>query len=217
MLIKLYNKVKNMIKRAIITNVDKTTKMYKLQIKSHKAVRNATMLMPYGLICDPEINSEGLLFSVGGDGGRMYCIPFNPDLQPDTIKGDVILYSNKTTKITLKKNSNIEISTTKDVSVNCNNLTANVTGDIEATCSNLGATVSGDVTVNCDNISATATTQADITAPAINLTGNVVITGNLSVTGTSTLTGVTTIETKPFLTHIHSGVTSGANNSGGVV
>jgi phage baseplate assembly protein V len=51
----------------------------------------------------------------------------------------------------------------------------------------------------------------------INIAGNVNITGNLDVSGTSDLVGATTIQTKPFITHIHSGVQSGVNNSGGVV
>lgn len=51
----------------------------------------------------------------------------------------------------------------------------------------------------------------------INIQGNVVITGNLEVSGISNLQGTTTIENKPFLTHTHSGVTSGPNNTGGVV
>jgi phage baseplate assembly protein V len=66
--------------------------------------------------------------------------------------------------------------------------------------------------------------QIDITAQgginitgAVNITGNVAITGNLSVSGTSDLQGTTTIETKPFISHTHSGVTIGAGNTGGVV
>ena len=66
--------------------------------------------------------------------------------------------------------------------------------------------------------------QIDITSQggvnitgAVNITGNVAITGNLSVSGTSNLQGATTIETKPFITHTHSGVTVGVGNTGAVV
>jgi hypothetical protein len=60
--------------------------------------------------------------------------------------------------------------------------------------------------------------QLDIAAQGgLNVTGDVVITGNLSVSGTSNLQGATTIETKPFITHTHSGVTVGAGITGGVV
>ena len=47
--------------------------------------------------------------------------------------------------------------------------------------------------------------------------GNVKILGNLEVLGTSTLTGTTTIQSKPFLGHTHSGVTSGPGSTGPVV
>ena len=66
--------------------------------------------------------------------------------------------------------------------------------------------------------------QIDITAQggvnitgAVSIVGNVTITGNLDVSGTSNLQGTTTIETKPFISHTHSGVTVGAGNTGGVV
>jgi len=60
--------------------------------------------------------------------------------------------------------------------------------------------------------------QIDITAQGgVNIIGNVNITGNLNVSGTSNLQGATTIETKPFISHLHSGVTAGAANTGSVV
>ena len=184
-LYKLYTKITNMIKRATITNVDTSTKMYTLQTKSYNTVKNATMLMPYGLFCNPIVNSEGLTFSLGGDGSRMYCVPFNPELIPTGLaSGDVALFSSKTTTIILKKDGNININTTKDVNVNCTNLVANVT------------------------------TKAEVTAPTIDLIGNVNITGNLTVSGTSILTGTTTIETKPFITHVHTAGTPPGNTGG---
>jgi hypothetical protein len=60
--------------------------------------------------------------------------------------------------------------------------------------------------------------QIDIAAQGgVNIIGNVNITGNLNVSGTSNLQGATTIETKPFISHSHSGVTAGAANTGSVV
>ena len=57
-----------------------------------------------------------------------------------------------------------------------------------------------------------------INSNGIEITGNVKITGNLEVSGNSTLTGnATTIAGKQFLSHTHSGVTTGPGVSGGVV
>lgn len=192
MLTKLLNKITNIVKRAFITNVDTTKSPYKLQVTSYGVARDTTMLMPYGLVANPDDNTEGLTFSIGADGSRMYCMPFNPNLIPRGSKGDVILFSNKTTKITLKKNGNINVETNTNVNVSCKELTA-----------------------SCETAEVNATT-ADVNAATINLNGNVNISGNLVVTGTSTLVSTTTIETKPFLTHAHSGVTSGTSNTGGV-
>jgi phage gp45-like len=57
----------------------------------------------------------------------------------------------------------------------------------------------------------------NVNALNINITGNVNITGDLDVSGSSNLQGTTIIETKPFLTHIHTGVVIGPDSTGGVV
>lgn len=91
-------------------------------------------------------------------------------------------------KIIFNKEGNTKIHLKSDGSI-----------DIEAVDSNTSPTI---------NITATS---------GINITGDVTITGDLSVTGDSTLTGTsTTIAGKDFLTHVHSGVTSGGSNTGGV-
>lgn len=60
--------------------------------------------------------------------------------------------------------------------------------------------------------------SVEITAPIVKINGDVNITGNLIVDGDSTLTGAaTSIADKTFLIHEHSGVTSGPDNTGGVV
>lgn len=66
--------------------------------------------------------------------------------------------------------------------------------------------------------------KIDITAPAVNLIGNVAITGNITnVTGTALFTGKATfvesssINGKDFITHVHNGVETGVDNTGGVV
>jgi len=63
----------------------------------------------------------------------------------------------------------------------------------------------GALEAEAANISAVASVQAEITAPIINLTGNVIIEGTLTVNG------------RDFMTHVHSGVTEGSESTGGVV
>jgi phage baseplate assembly protein gpV len=105
---------------------------------------------------------------------------------------------------------------------------------------------SGVVNVVCQTANVNASSQANVTAPTIDLNGNVVVSGDLTVdgtitatmglttlenltvtgtanvvtfnaTGTTVLSGVTTIEGKAFLLHTHSGVTTGGGDTGGVV
>jgi hypothetical protein len=61
---------------------------------------------------------------------------------------------------------------------------------------------SGEVTITPDS----GTTKLVATAGTITVTGNLVVNGNLSATGT--------LDGKTFLTHTHSGVTTGGGNTG---
>lgn len=94
---------------------------------------------------------------------------------------------------------------------------------------------SGIVNVKCAIANVNATSQANITAPIIDLNGNVSISGNLSVGGTLNSTGdvtfsnkitvsgfaflnsTTVIEGHGFISHQHGGVSTGGGTSGGVV
>ena len=83
---------------------------------------------------------------------------------------------------------------------------------------NIFATTAGNASIDADgdvyanagaDVAISAGGVASVVAPTINLTGNVTITGNLSVTGT-VINGVKNIGA----THVHSGVTGGASNTG---
>ena len=58
----------------------------------------------------------------------------------------------------------------------------------DALATSVGVTPSG-VNVTAPVVNVTAVTAANVTAPAMALTGNVAITGNLAVTGSSTVAG----------------------------
>ena len=62
-----------------------------------------------------------------------------------------------------------------------------------------------------------AAKNVNITGGTTTINGNVHITGTLAVDGNATLTGSgSSIAGKTFLTHTHTGVTTGSGNSGGV-
>ena len=103
-------------------------------------------------------------------------------------------------------NQPVTINTTADVTTNCNNAKVIATGDSTINCVNSLVTASGTADV-------TATTSATVTAPTINLDGNVTVTGVLT-TATVISTAIT-VAGIPFATHVHS-AGSYANSAGNV-
>jgi phage gp45-like len=93
----------------------------------------------------------------------------------------------------------VDINATGDIIGDCVNLDINATGNITADCvdatltatGDVTATVTGDIEATCANAKVTATTKAEIIAPTINLTGNVIISGTLNA-GATTVSTLTT-------------------------
>jgi phage baseplate assembly protein V len=187
--------IRNLITFGTIKRVDNSSTLLRGQIETQGVSKEHVLYSNYGFVSYPPLNSSSLAYNVainGYEDGK-FSLPFvtNP---PSVQEGEVCIYNNLTdTKIHLDREGNLTINTTKDTVIN-------TTGNLEATA-----------------------TAATVTASTISLTGDVTITGNLIVTGTlgstglATLTGGATISGKPFLTHIHSGVTPGPGNTGGVV
>ena len=109
-------------------------------------------------------------------------IPVTSD-RPDTTRGEPVFFHPVTgAKVHFKNNGDIDIIT------------------------------SADVNVSCENANITCTTKAIVTAPDIELTGNVKITGNFDVIGNSTFAGTILNNGKDIGdTHGH----AQANDSGG--
>ena len=68
----------------------------------------------------------------------------------------------------------------------------------------------GKINVKCS-------TSVNVTAPTVNITGNVVIKGNVSITGTMTATGDISGSGLTMATHRHTGVDTGGGTSGTAV
>lgn len=170
--------------------------------KTKTKIRSIT---PYGFFCHPPKNSQ--LIVMKSINESFYAIAFQDSSIP-SLKENEVAIGNFVDGSIIKfdENGNINITCTGNQTITVNgNCTVNVTGNASITAA---------------NISATATTAATVTAPTTNIVAAtaVNITSPLTtITGALTVTGITTIQTKPFLTHIHSGVTTGPNNTGGVV
>tara|TARA_R110000868_G_C10972986_1_gene771136 strand:- start:27788 stop:28339 length:552 start_codon:yes stop_codon:yes gene_type:complete len=119
------------------------------------------------------------------DENNLWARTINKDDVMRILQGEKVIFDSAQNKVYLRKDNGILIETVKG---------------------NINITSNGDINI---------TSNGDINITGkVNITGNVDVTGNLQVSGTTDLTGITTIETKPFIAHTHSGVTTGLNNTG---
>lgn len=162
-----------------------------------KAV-DVVLLMPYGSHANIPPDFIGTLLQISTQEQNRVVIPMSFIERPKPIESGEVVYFHPVTgsKIHFKNNGDIDITTEDNVNVKCKNLKVTATEDIIA---------------SCVNVSVTATTKATVVAPAIDLTGNVVISGTLSVAGASTLAAVTSNGKNIGDTHEH---TQGTDSNG---
>lgn len=151
---------------------------------------------PYGLDSNPPLNSWVLL--LGSQGQEAVKIGLISDLlnrKKELKEGEAVLYNTLTKSfVLLKENGDIEVDAKND-------LIATVAG-------NMAADVGGNASVNAGG-------NASVTAINITLTATGAVV--LTAAGTVTITGSTVIiNSKPFLSHVHTNVTVGFANSGPV-
>lgn len=100
---------------------------------------------------------------------------------------------------------------------------------IQAVSNPITITTLGNTTINATNVTINATAIATVTAPAINLNGDVIINGSLAVSGIVTavsgpftidspvvMNTTLTIDGTSFTGHTHTGVTPGPDDTGPV-
>lgn len=147
----------------------------------------ARLINSYNSIYSPEYGTPCIVGCVN-DKDNLWAWAINGDDVMRISQGEKVIFDSVGNKIYLKKYNGILIQTATG------NISINSAGHIDIK--------------SVGNINITGN---------VNIIGDIDVIGNLNVKGTTNLDGTTTIETKPFITHIHSGVQSGANNSGGVV
>jgi len=213
------NKLKNIIKQAVSGVTDDTgeipTTIVDYLGKKSKAIR----LSPYGLCTNPPEVSDAVLLSINAHESQKYALIDHFQNRFKNLKhGEVVLTNYMSgSYIYLKENGDIKIRSEKDQIIE-------VIGNCDITVNgNITAHASGNITATTNgSISAAAGTYATIQAPAINLTGNVLINGTLGVTGGSKATfsgdievtnditvSEATINGIAFTTHVHGGVVAG--------
>jgi len=168
-----------MIKQAYISAVNGDSDPFPIaEVSYNSKISKAIRYSPYGLCTSAPLNSNVLLLSAHGQESLKYALTDDMQNRYKNLKeGEVVLYNYLSGSfIYLKENGDIEVECKKDEKIN-------VVGD-------------ADVTVG-GSLTATAVVAATITAPTINLNGNVNISGNLITTGEVTGNG------KVLSTHTH--------------
>lgn len=179
-------KILAIIKQAVVSLVTDDTSPYPQgQATYNGKPTNHTRLSPYGLVSNPPKDSWVLLLSSMAQSAVKFGIASDMLRRIKGLKeGECGLYNTLTQSfILLLENGDCSADIKGNVLVNATgNLTATIDGDISATAGGdiTANAPTGDINASAENVNATATTEINLTAPLINLNGQVVSTGTMT-------------------------------------
>lgn len=200
------NRVTNLIKRCALTKTasdDADYQIVQCQYLGHIAdIESASI---YGVSGSPPINSTGIMFSIQSNEENRAAFFNIPQQRFKNLKPYELQIGNYLTRSSVKFDADRTIiinSLGKITILSAEDLAINTTGNIDITATgNLNIKGNGTVKVESDS-------TVTIKAPQIILEGNVTIPENLTVNGTIEGDGIN------LGTHVHSGVQTGASNTG---
>lgn len=179
-------KVWSMIKQAVVSLVTDDTSSYPQgQATYNGKTTDHTRLSPYGLVSNPPKDSWVLLLSSMAQSAVKFGIASDMLRRIKGLKeGECGLYNTLTQSfILLLENGDCSADIKGNALINATgNLTATIAGNISATAGGdiTANAPSGDIIASAENVNATATTEINLTAPLINLNGQVVSTGTMT-------------------------------------
>ena len=185
------------VSRAIVAAVrdDEGFQILQLKVLAGEVIDGVERFENYGFTSSPPEGSESLVAFVGGSRshGVAFAVGHRGSRKKDKARGESAQYSDEGDYILLKRGRIIEVFSGGEIKV-----TAPV------------VTIDGAELVDiksADTVTVDGASKAEIkSAGAVDIDG-----------GTVSISGTTTIESKPFLPHKHSGVSSGSSDTGGVV
>ena len=194
----LSNSITSLIKRCALTRTARDNADYQLvqaQYLGHVATVESASI--YGLSSSPPLNSTGIVFNILANEENRAAFFNIPQARFKNLKPWEVQIGNYLTRSSIKFAENKEI--------NINSL-----GDIEITSQgDFKITINGNSIIQITGSSTTESTEnMTLKAPQITLDGNVIITGDLDVSGDVVGAGV------DLKTHVHSGVSTGTENTG---
>lgn len=175
----LKTRITQLVSRSGVLSTDdsKGIQEGKHQLLADEVADQIERFQNYGMTSHPPANSEAVVvFPLGNrDHGIAVVVDNRAFRLKGLEQGEVALYTDEGDSIILKRGNKIEINAVEKVTVN--------TKEAEVNCEK--STVNATVESNVNTVTAkiTATALAEMTAPAINLKGNVLIAGALGVVG----------------------------------
>lgn len=182
---------KKIIQIARVSLSGKDDKVFPLsQIEAYGQAADAMVIWPYGIHGSLPVDSYAISFSINGQQEYRAIIGFKPDIRLKNLKPGEFVVGNfvKSSTVFFDEDGNIIINCEKDQIV----------------------TIKGDATVNIEGeANITVTGNTTITTPKLTIDGDLEVTGSTTLSDTVTSNGVDISDTHP-----HSGVTTGASNTG---
>lgn len=156
-----------------------------------RELQNCAHFQPYGLSAHPHRGAEGLAYAIAGSRSHIVVASVDdPRHRPtDLAEGEVALYTDERLAILLKRGDEIELRGDSfdgsfDDTVSLISYLGNAgIGSVEGEASLVSWLAAIIVRSVAADVQITAGTAVTITAPAINIIGNVAITGGLTVNG----------------------------------
>lgn len=229
----ILNRIRRLLRWALVSLGGTDSDTYPIQqIRYSGKAGDAVVWLPYGIHANIPAEYPSLLALMQGNSEARVILPGSPEQRPKPLAvGEIAVYHPQTgTIVHFKSNSDLEVTTSTKVVINTGGDTEiNATGDVNVTAGgNMALVATGNIAITAGgSLTASAGGSPVLTGDGAGnvaldaASGDVDITAsgdvNVGGTGNTVITGNTFIEGKDFLNHQHSGVQSGASNTGGVV
>lgn len=167
----LLQRIRSIVRGCFSTSEQQDTTGYNYvsQVEAMGLSTFAAVLYPYGYAASAPEGSHGVLFNLNAQPENQFAVLYDPNTRFIGLKpGEVIVGNQETaTFIKFSDDGNVDITSTAELTINCNNATINcMSGSGDLTIDAATTTITGDLVV-----------QGDITATNVTATNDVADSG----------------------------------------
>lgn len=144
---------------------DTTGYNYVAEVESMRLNTFAAVWHDYGYASSPPQGSHGLVFNLNAQPENQFCFLYDPNTRFEGLKPGEVIVGNqlKQTFVKFLENGNVEITSTAELTVNCENATINcMSGVGNLTVDAATTTLTGDLVVQGDITGTNVTATADV-------------------------------------------------------